>query len=115
MISGARSDDFASSARVYRPNVGPERDAFPTWSVIPALFGTRSLPELDPSAAWSVNLVFERVRHRPEPVRWVSSAGDRVRVRRVPLRPGDDPREQLEAVDETGPGRTTWASASRVN
>ena len=32
---------------VDRPNVGPERDAFPTWSVIPALFGTRSRPELD--------------------------------------------------------------------
>ena len=33
-----------------------------------------------------------------------ADASDRVRVRRVPLRPGDDPRERLEAVDETGSG-----------
>jgi hypothetical protein len=67
-ISGARSDDLRPSPG-YRPNVGPGLDAFPTWSVIPALFGTRSRPELDPAATWSVNLAFERVRHRPEPVR----------------------------------------------
>jgi hypothetical protein len=33
-----------------------------------------------------------------------ADAGDRVRVRRIPLRPGDNPPEQLEAVDETGSG-----------
>jgi hypothetical protein len=37
-----------------------------------------------------------------------TGAGNRVCVRRVILRPGDDPREQLEAVYETGPGRTTY-------
>jgi hypothetical protein len=31
-----------------------------------------SAPLTSPPTAWSVNSALERVRHRPEPVRWVS-------------------------------------------